>query len=103
TAIGIAFGSQFVAGALAQPLFGRLADRVDRRYMLVAGLALCAITLAAIGFATTYAVVLALLLILGGANAASWVAAGAIQVVAGRQGGMGTVIGLGAAGDGIGI
>jgi len=103
TAIGIAFGSQFVAGALTQPLFGRLADHVDRRYVLLGGLGACAITLAALGTATNYPMVLGLLLVLGAANAAAWVAAGAIQVVAGRQAGMGTVIGLGAAGDGIGI
>jgi MFS transporter, DHA1 family, multidrug resistance protein len=103
TAIGVAFGSQFVAGAITQPLFGRLADRVDRRHVLLGGLAACAITLAGLGAAPNYATVLALLVILGAANAASWVAAGAIQVVAGRRAGMGTVIGLGAAGDGMGI
>lgn len=103
TAIGVAFGSQFVAGALCQPLFGRVADRVDRRYVLLAGLTTCAAILAAIGAASTYPVILGLLLALGAANAATWVAGAAIQVTAGRVAGMGTVIGLGAAGDGVGI
>lgn len=103
TAIGVAFGSQFVAGALTQPIFGRLADRIDRRHMLLAGLATCAASLAGIGLAPAYWVVLVLLLVVGVANAATYVASSAIQVVAGRKAGMGTVIGLGAAGDGIGV
>lgn len=103
TAMGIAFSTQFATGALMQPLFGRLADRTDRRILLLAGLGASAISLSGIGFATTYPVVLGLLILLGLGNAAAWVAAGAIQVVAGRAAGMGTVVGLGAAGDGTGI
>ena len=103
TATGVAFGAQFVAGALAQPLLGRIADRVDRRYMLLAGLGGCAICLGGIGLAPNYPVVLALMLTLGVANASTYVAGAAIQIVAGRRAGMGTVIGLGAAGDGAGI
>lgn len=103
TAIGIAFGSQFVAGALSQPVFGRIADRVDRRHMLLTGLAICAATLAGLGAAPNYAVVMVLLTVLGIANAATYVAGAAIQVVSGRRAGMGTVTGLGAAGDGVGI
>ncbi len=103
TAIGIALGAQAVTGVVTQPLFGRLADRVDRRYLLLGGLAGSAIALGAVGAAPSYPVVLALLFVLGIASSAAWVSASAVQVVAGRQGGMGTVIGLGAAGDGTGI
>jgi MFS family permease len=103
TAVGITFGAQFVAGVVAQPLFGRLADRVDRRHLLIGGLAVSVVCLGAIGVATTYWVVLGLMLVLGVANAAMYVAGSAIQVVAGRKAGRGTVNGLGAAGDGMGI
>lgn len=103
TAMGIAFSTQFVTGALMQPIFGRLADRFDRRYMLLAGLAASAVSLAGIGLATTYPVVVLLLILMGVGNAAAWVAAAAVQVVAGREAGMGTVAGLAAAGDGTGI
>ena len=103
TAVGVAFGSQFVAGALCQPIFGRVADLIDRRYLLLAGLGTCAAILAGIGLASTYAVIMVLLVLLGAANAATYVAGAAIQITAGRVAGMGTVIGLGAAGDGIGI
>ena len=40
---------------------------------------------------------------MGGSNALSQVAAGAVQVVAGRRAGMGTVLGLGSAANGAGI
>ncbi len=103
TAIGVALGAQAVTGVVTQPLFGRLADRIDRRYMLLGGLAASAVLLGAVGAAPSYPVVLTLLALLAVASSAAWVAASAIQVVAGRQAGMGTVIGLGAAGDGTGI
>lgn len=103
TAIGIAFGSQSVASGLGQPLFGHLADRYDRRLILLGGLSASGLALGLLGVADSYAVVLALMLALGVAQSASQVAAAAMQVVAGRQAGMGTVIGIGAAGDGIGI
>jgi len=103
TAIGAVFAVQFLAGGIAQPFLGRIADRVDRRKMLLVGLSASALCLLAVGAAPSYIVVFALLVILGIANATAWVAAGAIQVVAGRVAGMGTVIGLGATGDGLGI
>jgi MFS family permease len=103
TAIGFAFGIQPVASALAQPVFGQFADRSDRRLILLGGLGLSGVGLGLLGLAGSYAAVLVLMLAIGAAQAASQVAASAIKVVAGRRFGMGTVNGLGATGDGIGI
>src|SRR5690606_5057419 len=49
TAIGVALGAQAVTGAVAQPLFGRMADRTDRRYLLLAGLGLAALCRGLVG------------------------------------------------------
>lgn len=103
SAIGIAFGSQAVASGLAQPPFGYIADRFDRRLLLLLGFAASGVTLGLLGVVDTYVGVLVLMIAMGLGQAASQVAAAAIQVVAGRRAGMGTVIGIGAAGDGIGI
>lgn len=102
TAIGVVFAIQFAAAGVGQPLLGGLADRMDRRTLLVGGLVGCSLSLVALGLADSYAVVFVLLIVLGVAQAAAWAAAGAIQVVAGRKAGMGTVMGLGSTGDGIG-
>lgn len=101
--IGLAFATQDISGGLAQPLFGRIADRTDRRRMVALGLALSAVLLLGLGYANSYWLALVLLLLSGGAGAFSQVAAGAMQVVAGRRVGMGSVLGLGSMGNGVGI
>ena len=59
--------------------------------------------IAFMGLANSYLLVVLLLFLMGAGGAISQVSAGAIQVVAGRKVGMGTVIGLGSAGNGVGI
>lgn len=103
TLIGVAFGMQSIASGAAQPFLGRLADRFDRRYLVTVGLVLSGASVFGIGFAEIYLVVLLLQIGEGVFSAVSQVANSAMQVVAGRHAGMGTVIGLGSAGNGIGI
>lgn len=102
-AIGLAFATQDLTGGVAQPLFGRLADAYSRRLLVAAGLLLSGLFTAFVGFAPSYILVVLLLFLMGGSNALSQVAAGAVQVVAGRRTGMGTVLGIGSAANGAGI
>ena len=50
--IGIIFSLQILSIALTKPLFGRLADRVDRRIQILAGIVLLAAATAAIPLVT---------------------------------------------------
>jgi len=101
--IGLAFAAESLASGVAQPIFGPLADRLDRRVMVAGGLIASAVALAALGAASRYDVIVGLMLLLGVAQAVAMVSISAMQVVAGRRAGMGTVIGLGSAGNGVGI
>lgn len=101
--IGLAFAAESLASGVAQPLFGPIADRIDRRIMVMAGLAASAVSLAALGAAQGYGLIVFLMFTLGIAQAVTAVSISAMQVVAGRRAGMGTVIGLGSSGNGIGI
>lgn len=101
--IGVAFATQDITGGLAQPLFGRVADRRDRRMLVAAGLLVYAVLLASLGVVPTYALAVGLLLGMGASTSLAMVAAGAIQVVAGRRAGMGTVLGISSAANGVGI
>ena len=101
--IGLAFAMQDITGGLAQPILGRIADRRDRRLLVAGGLAAYAALLASLGVVPSYGAAVAVLLGMGATSSLSMVAAGAIQVVAGRRAGMGTVLGLSSASNGIGI
>jgi MFS family permease len=101
--IGIAFATQDITGGLAQPIFGRLADTYDRRALVAIGLLINAALLASIGIVPAYWLMVIVLMSMGASGAISQVAAGAIQVVAGRRVGMGTVLGIGSASNGLGI
>ncbi len=101
--VGVAFGAESVASAAVQPLAGQLADRVERRGLLAGGLAASAAMLLLLGATEHVGAVIALMLLMGAAGAVSAVATSAMQVVAGRRAGMGTVLGLGSAGNGAGI
>ena len=102
-AIGLAFATQDLTGGVAQPLFGRFADRYNRRMLVTVGLLVSALFTSVLGYAPSYAVVVVLLFLMGGSHALSGVAIGAVQVVAGRRSGMGTVLGIGSASNGAGI
>lgn len=101
--IGIAFATQDITGGLAQPIFGRLADRYSRRMLVSVGLLINGALLACVGIVPSYGLMILLLFAMGASAAISQVSASAIQVVAGRRTGMGTVLGLGSASNGAGI
>lgn len=101
--IGVAFAMESVASGISQPFFGRLADRADRRVLVAGGLVFSSVMLAGLGFAEAVPVLLLLLFGMGLGTGVTMVSTGAMQVVAGRRAGMGAVIGLGAAGNGIGV
>ena len=101
--IGLAFATQDLTGGVAQPVFGRLADRYYRPLLVAIGLGVLGVLQAGIGQVESYALVVAFLFGMGAAQAISGVASSAIQVVAGRRVGMGTVLGLGSFGNGMGI
>ena len=101
--IGLAFATQDITGGLAQPIFGRLADRHNRRLLVALGLLGNALFLVTLGFVNLYLLAVLSLMAMGATGAISGVAASAMQVVAGRRVGMGTVLGLGSASNGIGI
>lgn len=101
--VGVAFATQDITGGLAQPLFGRLADRYDRRLLVACGLTLNAMLLASIGIVPFYWLMILVLLASGATGAISQVASGAIRVVAGRRVGMATVSGIGSSAGGVGI
>lgn len=103
TLIGIGFATQDLSAGLSQLVFGRLADRYDRRILVGAGLFVLAGLQAALGLVNTYFFAVAILFAMGAANALAQVAGSAIQVVAGRRVGMGTMLGLSSFGNGIGI
>lgn len=102
-AIGAAFATQDLTGGLMQPMLGRLADRFDRRILVVIGLTGNAIWMTYLGYAPVYALVVMMLFLMGAGNGLSGVSASALQIVAGRKVGMGTVLGLGSASNGLGI
>lgn len=101
--VGIAFGMQNLANGISQPFMGRIIDTYDRRWTLSIGVLVSASLLFCLGLATTIPMVLILLLAMGGGQAIAWTSAAALQVVAGRRVGMGTVLGLGSSGSAAGI
>lgn len=101
--IGLAFSIESLASGMSQPLFGHLVDRMDRRRLVVIGLGISGGALIVLGLPLTYGTALGLLFVLGVGQALTQVTASAMQVVAGRRVGMGTVIGIGSSGNGVGI
>ena len=101
--IGVAFAMESLSSGISQPFLGFLVDRYDRRLIVACGLTISASVLVGVGLVNNLAPVIVLLLGLGLGNALASVAGGALQIVAGRRVGMGTVIGLGSAGNGAGI
>ncbi len=101
--VGIAFAVESLASGLAQPVFGFMADRFNRRLLAAMGLFVSGTALAALGLPLTYLTAILFLFLLGVGQALTQVTASSMQVVAGRRVGMGTVIGLGSSGNGIGI
>ncbi|MFQ5380147.1 MAG: MFS transporter [Dehalococcoidia bacterium] len=101
--VGVAFAVENIASGIAQPFMGRVADRLDRRLVVSVGFAITATMLFLLGLANSLVMVIVLLALMGVGQAVSWVTSSALQVVAGRRVGMGTVLGLGSGSGGIGI
>ena len=101
--VGVAFGVENLSSGIAQPIMGRVVDAGDRRLIVAVGIFLSSTLLASLGLASHLWLVIVLLLFAGVGQAISWVSTSALQVVAGRRVGMGSVLGLGSAGNGIGI
>jgi len=72
--IGIVFSLQILSIALTKPLFGRLADRVDRRVQILAGIVLLAAATAAIPLVTGIAALTLVSVLFGLAVSVSTVA-----------------------------
>src|SRR5215203_2465825 len=73
-AAGLAFGAFAVSALLLRPFAGRLSDTRGRRPLLIGGAALCAVATLATAFVDSVALVVALRLVLGVAEAAFFVA-----------------------------
>ena len=101
--IGLAFSVQDLSGGLLQPITGGFADRYNRRAMVGIGLIITAFLMVSLGVAQEYWVVVGILVAMGSAQTISFSAGSAIQVVAGRRVGMGTMLGLFSFGNGAGI
>ena len=67
---GFAIGAYAISSSLSQPLFGYLSDRTGGRYQSAIGLATIAIFQGALGFATSYAMLLAMACLAGCGSAA---------------------------------
>jgi FSR family fosmidomycin resistance protein-like MFS transporter len=101
--IGLVFALEALASGVSQPFLGVLADRVDRRLLNAVGLLLLAALIASLGVTERVAVIAAIMFGVGAAGGLAAVATNAMQVEVGRRVGMGTVIGLGSAGNGVGV
>jgi MFS family permease len=74
---GIIFAIQVLAIAATKPMFGRIADRIDKRMQIVAGLIIIACSIEAIPFASSFYVFLGVSLLFGLGMSVSTVATSA--------------------------
>lgn len=117
TFVGIVLASRSLLGGLTQPLTGRLADRVNRRYLVASGLGVAALCLfvvpdlpgtlldvAFFGDTITMAPwLLVVFVIMGMSEALAMPAQQALFVEAGRSAGMGAVMSLNQMGSSVGF
>ena len=102
-AIGLAFGVQNFASGISQPMLGWLTDHMNRVILVAVGLVFAGGCVVAVGTVGNLPLVLVFMILLGASGAMTQVAASALEIVAGRRVGLGTVIGLGSSGGGVGI
>jgi MFS transporter, FSR family, fosmidomycin resistance protein len=69
TALGLLTGLFFITGAITQPAVGFLVDRYGARPLLLAGLALMAAAVAALGLAPSYTTMVPIIIVAGLGNA----------------------------------
>jgi len=89
---GIAFGAFAISALALRPYSGRICDSIGRRPLLIGGALLAALGLALTAFADNLAVVIALRLLLGVAEAAFFVASLAMLVDLAPQSRMGEAV-----------
>ncbi len=92
TQIGIIISAGVLLSSFLQYPFGRLADAVDRRYLIIIGNILYAAAIAFFPYAFSFAQLLGLNLLLGVLGAAPLPAATALIVEEGKQFGMGSTM-----------
>jgi MFS family permease len=63
--IGMIFSSQILAIALSKPLFGKMADRVDKRIQILAGILIIGLSLILLPFSASIALIIGISLIFG--------------------------------------
>jgi FSR family fosmidomycin resistance protein-like MFS transporter len=101
--IGLVFALESLSSGMSQPFLGAIADKLDRRLLNAIGLALLALLIGSLGLTDRLPVIAAIMFGVGAAGGLAAVATNAMQVDLGRRIGMGTVIGLGSAGNGFGV
>ena len=94
TLVGLVVGSRAILSSVLQPLFGRLADRIPRHYMVAAGGLLLAAATGVIPLAPSVGVLLLIFLFLGVGESVAQPASLAITTDLGRIYGYGTLIGF---------
>ena len=102
-AIGLAFGVENFASGISQPMLGWLTDHMNRVILVAVGLVFAGGCVIAVGTVDSLPLVFVFMILLGASGAMTQVAASALEIVAGRRVGLGTVIGLGSSGGGVGI
>ena len=102
-AIRLSFGVQNFASGISQPMLGWLTDHMNRVILVAVGLVFAGGCVVAVGTVGNLPLVLVFMILLGASGAMTQVAASALEIVAGRRVGLGTVIGLGSSGGGVGI
>lgn len=104
TMVGFVLAGQELTGGLLQPLFGPVADRHDRRVMVVIGMALASVGYITLAMSSSYAVILTMFIVgAGGGAAIQGVAGRAVEVDIGRRLGMATVMSLGSMAFALGV
>lgn len=63
--VGLLFSIQVLSIALTKPLFGRLADRVDKRVQIAAGLGIIGISIAVLTFVSSFTLITGISLLIG--------------------------------------
>ena len=84
-------------------MLGWLTDHMNRVILVAVGLVFAGGCVVAVGTVGNLPLVLVFMILLGASGAMTQVAASALEIVAGRRVGLGTVIGLGSSGGGVGI
>jgi len=104
TMVGVVLASQELVGGLLQPVMGRVADRLNRRLLIIIGVVMVAAGYAAFALTTQYLLLAAAFALGAGlGSAVQGVASRALMVEVGRDLGMATVMAVNSMGFAIGV